>query len=94
MNALHALLERKLDELPDAFRTVFVLRCVEECFKVYDEVETKAKEDTLTEYKAAVRKHLAESKESGVVVPSAATAVQESSRIRICQAPWLGWRRM
>lgn len=51
-----------------------VLRCVEECFKVYDEVETKAKEDTLTEYKAAVRKHLAESKESGVVVPSAATA--------------------
>lgn len=25
-----ALLERKLDELPEAFRTVFVLRCVEE----------------------------------------------------------------
>ena len=25
-----ALLERKLDELPDAFRAVFVLRCVEE----------------------------------------------------------------
>jgi RNA polymerase sigma-70 factor (ECF subfamily) len=24
------LLERKLDELPEAFRTVFVLRCVEE----------------------------------------------------------------
>lgn len=27
---LRAILERKLDELPDAFRTVFVLRCVEE----------------------------------------------------------------
>jgi RNA polymerase sigma-70 factor (ECF subfamily) len=27
---LRAVLERKLDELPEAFRTVFVLRCVEE----------------------------------------------------------------
>ena len=27
---MRALLERKLDELPEAFRTVFVLRCVEE----------------------------------------------------------------
>lgn len=27
---LRALLERKLDELPEAFRTVFVMRCVEE----------------------------------------------------------------
>jgi len=27
---IRALLERKLDELPEAFRTVFVLRCVEE----------------------------------------------------------------
>jgi RNA polymerase sigma-70 factor, ECF subfamily len=27
---LRAMLERKLDELPEAFRTVFVLRCVEE----------------------------------------------------------------
>ena len=27
---LRGLIERKLDELPEAFRTVFVLRCVEE----------------------------------------------------------------
>lgn len=27
---LRAVLERKLDQLPEAFRTVFVLRCVEE----------------------------------------------------------------
>jgi DNA-directed RNA polymerase specialized sigma24 family protein len=27
---MRALLERKLDELPEVFRTVFVLRCVEE----------------------------------------------------------------
>ena len=27
---MRALIERKLDELPEAFRTVFVLRCVEE----------------------------------------------------------------
>jgi RNA polymerase sigma-70 factor, ECF subfamily len=27
---LRAVLERKLDELPEAFRTVFMLRCVEE----------------------------------------------------------------
>jgi RNA polymerase sigma-70 factor (ECF subfamily) len=27
---LRALLQRRLDELPEAFRTVFVLRCVEE----------------------------------------------------------------
>jgi RNA polymerase sigma factor (sigma-70 family) len=27
---MRALLERKLDELPEAFRTVFVMRCVEE----------------------------------------------------------------
>ena len=27
---MRAVLERKLDELPEAFRTVFVLRCVEE----------------------------------------------------------------
>ena len=27
---LRAVLERKLDELPETFRTVFVLRCVEE----------------------------------------------------------------
>lgn len=36
-----------------------VLKCVNECFKAYDEVEQAAQRDTIEHYKAAVREHLA-----------------------------------
>lgn len=39
------------------------IKCVQECFKVYDEVAKAAENDTLEHYKKAVREHLAKSAE-------------------------------
>lgn len=58
------------------------LKCVMECFKIYTEVETKAKIETTEHYKNAVRDHLAKSAEleasakaegKSIIVPGAAT---------------------
>jgi hypothetical protein len=40
------------------------LKCVQECFKVYEDVEQKAKIDTLEHYKKAVREHIAKAAET------------------------------
>lgn len=59
------------------------LKCVNECYKVYAAVETKAKQDTIEHYKARVREHLASSAKleeaaraegKSIVIPGASTA--------------------
>jgi hypothetical protein len=59
------------------------LKCVQECFKIYDEVEAKACTDTLEHYKKQVRDHIAKSKEiedkaraegKQILVPGASTS--------------------
>jgi hypothetical protein len=58
------------------------IRCVEECMKIYADVQKKASDETVEHYKKAVREHIAKAKEieaaaaaSGktIVVPGAST---------------------
>ncbi len=62
------------------------LKCVQECFKVYDEVFEKANIETVEHYKKAVREHLAKAKAledkaraegKSIVIPGAAATAGE-----------------